>query len=66
MQVEPNIPIPKRYPFAQMKPGDSFVIPNEIARNTVSVAAMRYGRAHGCRFTTRTMPDGTIRCWRIE
>lgn len=66
MQVEPNIPIPKRYPFAQMKPGDSFVIPKHVQRGTVLVAAMRYGRAHGCRFITRTMPDGSVRCWRVE
>jgi hypothetical protein len=47
-----------------MNVGDSFAIPPEIKRHTVAVSAMRYGKKHGMKFTTRKMPDGTYRCWR--
>ncbi len=66
MKIEQNIPVPKKYPFAQMQVGDSFVIAENIKRTTVSVAAIRYGKANGMKFTTRKMPDGVYRCWRTE
>lgn len=66
MKIEKNIPIPGRYPFEQMEVGDSFAIPTSIKRQTVSVAARRYGDKHNKTFVTRKMPDGTIRCWRTE
>lgn len=64
MKVDKGIPIPNKWPFAEMKPGDSFAIPPEIKRHTVAVSAMRYAKRHGMKFTTRKMPDGTFRCWR--
>lgn len=66
MQVESGIPIPRTFPFGEMKIGDSFVIPPHIKRTTVSVAAKRYGERYGMTFTTKKMSDGTIRCWRTE
>ncbi len=66
MNVDKNVPIPKKYPFAQMQVGDSFVIADSIKRTTVSVASIRYGKATGKKFTTRKMPEGVYRCWRIE
>ena len=66
MKVEKNVPIPNRYPFDEMQVGDSFVVPPKIARNTVSVAASRYGEKHQMKFTVRRMDDKTLRCWRIE
>ena len=66
MQVENQVPLPKRYPFHQMQVGDSFAIPPDIRRETVAVAALRYGRKHDMKFVVRLMPDRSYRCWRIE
>jgi hypothetical protein len=66
MKIEKNIPMPKTFPFDQMEPGDSFAIPNEIARNRVSVAAYRHSKINKTKFSVKMMPDGTIRCWRTK
>ena len=65
MKVDKGIPFPQKYPFADMAVGDSFVVPPEVHRSTVSVAANRYGRKHGVKFTVRLTPDRTLRCWRV-
>jgi hypothetical protein len=62
--IEKGVPIPGRFPFGQMEVGDSFVITTK--RSTAAVAARRYGDKHKMKFVTRKMPDGTVRCWRIE
>jgi hypothetical protein len=49
-----------------MQIGDSFAVPPELSRNTVSVAAGRYGDKHQMKFTVRRMDDKTLRCWRIK
>ena len=64
--IDKNVPLPKRYPFEGMQVGDSFAVPPEVKRATVNVAAMRYGRKHGVKFTVRLTADRTLRCWRIE
>lgn len=66
MKIEKNIPLPSKYPFSEMKVGDSFEVPESTKRTTVTVAANRYGRKHGVKFTVRLTPDRTLRCWRIE
>jgi hypothetical protein len=66
MKIDKGIPIPNRWPFAEMKPGDSFAIPEGFQRQSVAVAAMRYGKKHKMKFSTRKMPDNTYRCWRTE
>ena len=66
MKVEKGMPIPNRYPFDEMEVGDSFALPPGVARNTVSVAAGRYGEKHAMKFTVRRMDDKTLRCWRVE
>lgn len=66
MKVESNIPVPSKFPFAGMRVGDSFAVPPDKKRTTVNVAAMRYGKKHGMKFTVRLMPDRSLRCWRIE
>lgn len=66
MKVDKNIPLPRKFPFADMKVGDSFAVPADIKRPAVTVAAMRYGRKHGMKFTVRQVADKTFRCWRIE
>ena len=65
MKIDKNIPLPKKYPFAQMEVGDSFAVPPKVKRSAVTVAAKRYGVEHGMKFTVRQMPDKTFRCWRL-
>jgi hypothetical protein len=65
MKVEKNIPLPSKYPFAKMAIGDSFAVPPNIKRTTVSVSAARFAAKHGAKFTVRQMPDRTLRCWRV-
>ncbi len=65
MKVEKNVPMPHKYPFADMQVGDSFPIPPTMKRQTVNVAAMRYGKKHGMKFTVRLTEDRSYRCWRI-
>lgn len=65
MKIEKNRRIPGKYPFKDMQVGDSFVIPADIKRHTVNVAALRFGRKHGMKFTVRKIPEGGYACWRI-
>ena len=66
IKIESDIPIPTKYPFAQMKVNDSFAVPANTNRSAINVSAMRFGRKHGMKFTVRRTVDGTLRCWRIE
>jgi hypothetical protein len=66
VKIDKQFPIPVKYPFAGMQVGDSFAVPPDVKRPAVTVAAMRYGRKHGMRFTVRQVADKTFRCWRIE
>lgn len=63
LPIDKNVPLPKRYPFADMQVGDSFLVPAHIKRQSVSVAAKRYGERHGMKFTTRLTPERDLRCW---
>jgi hypothetical protein len=65
MKVEKNVPLPSKYPFAKMAIGDSFAVPADKKRTSVSVAAKRFAAKHGAKFTVRQMPDRTLRCWRV-
>lgn len=66
MKVEKGIPMPVRYPFAEMEVGDSFEVPENVKRTAVSVSAKRYGDKHGMKFTVRLTPERKFRCWRVE
>ena len=66
MKIDKNIKLPSKFPFKDMKVGDSFAVPPDVKRPAVTVAAMRFGRKHGMRFTVRQMPNKSFRCWRIE
>lgn len=66
MKVDKNVPLPSKWPFKDMQVGDSFAVPEGVGRTTVSIAALRYGRKHGGKFTVRLMPDRSFRCWRVE
>jgi hypothetical protein len=63
--IEKGIALPQKFPFAGMKVGDSFAVPEKVKRVTVSVAARRYGIKNEMKFTVRKIEDGSFRCWRI-
>lgn len=78
IQIESGIPIPPRaggtgrpskYPFDQLKPGDSFLVPHHDGNPVVTVrrmAAAVKGAAKrtGWKFTTRRLSEG-LRVWRV-
>jgi hypothetical protein len=64
-RIDKDVPIPARYPFADMQVGDSFAVPPTIKRQAVAVAALRHGIKHGMKFTVRLTTDRTLRCWRV-
>jgi hypothetical protein len=66
---------PRKYPFPDMKPGDSFAVPlsnvqrdgEDHAAVKLRAAAIRYAGTHGGKFTVRTdRQAGEARCWRVE
>jgi hypothetical protein len=62
--VVSNVPVPERYtryPFHQMKVGDSFY----SSSSTVTSAAFRHGTLYNKKFTVRKEGDG-LRVWRIK
>ena len=65
IKIESGIPFPAHIPFADMKVGDSFLVPEGISKSTVAVYANRYAKKTGTKFTVRKTPEG-YRCWRIE
>lgn len=66
---------PAKYPFRQMGVGDSFAIPasdngfyrrkNGVRGHSVQAASWYYSQKMGFKFTTRLLPDGSCRVWRI-
>lgn len=74
MNIEKDIPLPTprtgraRYPFREMKVGDSFSVPTEKDRQRVRATLWHYtrtGTGKGRRFATRKVNEG-YRVWRIE
>lgn len=88
VKIESGVPLPRRsnsggrpckYPFHDLKVGDSFAIPlggdvlltgnhgkKDRFLSTLRAAASQYSKRNGGKFTVRTMRDeGVIRCWRI-
>jgi hypothetical protein len=66
MKVDKGIKLPKKFPFDDMAIGDSFAVPNNINRQAISVAALRYGIKHQMKFTVRLVEDRSLRCWRVS
>lgn len=70
MKVDRKVPIPadgrQRYPWREMKVGDSFAFPS-ANRGAVSAAASWYASRHAkeFKFTIRKVDATTARCWRI-
>ena len=70
-KIDNDIPVPRKttvehkYPFAQMKVGDSFAYPS-VLRKRVDAAAFGWcKRRSGWRFTARRINDKQHRIWRI-
>ena len=74
--VERNVPAPginrpsraTKYPFPQLKVGDSFFVPhdnNNRAIPRVRSAASLWAKYHNLKLVTRTV-DGGIRVWRVK
>jgi hypothetical protein len=75
--IDSGIPMPgpsanrrriRKYPFADMKVGDSFLLDNRVHRNSALSAAYKWreaGNGVGWKFATRQVSGG-FRLWRIE
>lgn len=74
--VERNVPAPginrpsraTKYPFANLKVGDSFFVPHDRDNRAiprVRSAASIWAKYHNHKLVTRTV-DGGIRVWRIK
>jgi len=69
-RIEKNVPLPpkkrrQKYPFGEMKVGESFGFPLGD-RQRVGFAACIYGKRNNKKFSIRKLKDGTYRVWRIE
>jgi hypothetical protein len=67
--IERHSPIPKvrsiKWPFGNMKPGDSFLVPNDYS-SAARAAMCLFGKRHNMRFCSRKIDDRNFRIWRIE
>lgn len=72
-EIEDNVPVPSsyvcrgntKYPFLEMKIGQSFVFqPGEKLRSFRSCASS-FGQRNNMKFTVQKQDDGSYRCWRI-
>lgn len=75
-EITSTIPIPKKtpgqskYPFGDMRVGDSFIIADDIS-DLVRKCAQRYGKRHNMKFRVGVPDDIEAcgpekRCWRVE
>lgn len=71
--IEKNIPFPsnivikrrEKYPFSQLKLGDSFLVPDG-KMSTISVSVAKYNKnMQKRRFRARTVKEG-VRVWRVQ
>lgn len=70
--IERNIPIPdpkrggprqSKYPWSQMKVGESFLFPETVKKSTAASLVYSAGKSRKRKFSIRTVDNG-IRCWR--
>lgn len=70
-RVNSDVPLPThlgKYPFGEMKVGDSIFVPGREQGMRATKAAHTFGYTHGLKFTTRsTNEDGVmgVRIWRV-
>jgi hypothetical protein len=67
-KIESDVPVPvgntrSKYPWAEMKVGDSFFVEHG-SQNVLSTSGRQYGKFHGGKFSTRREGNG-VRVWRI-
>jgi hypothetical protein len=68
-QVDHNVPTPpirrssRRYPFSEMRPGDSFQVDDLRAFRSASRAAHMYARRHKQKYSERV---SDLRIWRVK
>ncbi len=66
--IEHDIPVPdvssRKWPFATMNPGDSFLVPNEY-RSAAQSAMSWFGKRNNMKFCSRKIDDKSFRIWRI-
>lgn len=55
---------PSKYPFAEMKPGQSVLYVGQENGDKAHSYAMRMGPLYGAKFKTQKM-DGGLRIWRV-
>lgn len=71
IKIEKNIPIPEArsgkqiYPWDALDVGDSFAFRDGVTSGTAHRQAHAAGKKYGRKFSVRTRPDGTHRCWRV-
>lgn len=73
MEIESGVPIPEakptgrgtKYPWKDMKVGDSLHFTNQQEYERARTASSAYGKKHGLKFTARMTLDG-YRIWRIK
>ncbi len=53
-----------KYPFKDMKVGDSFLVPEGTSRGAIQSAAYYAGNTLSAKFVVRVTPEG-LRCWRV-
>jgi hypothetical protein len=71
--VDKKVPMPEhprreagaKYPWRQMKVGDSFLFPADIKIGKAAALATGFGKAIKGKFSCRTTDEG-VRCWRVE
>ena len=71
-KIEHKIPMPKRrggsrpakYPFREMKVGDSFFVPDVKIYSFASQASL-WGKKLGAKFSCLTV-EGGVRVWRVK
>lgn len=69
--IEKGVEIPAyrargiKYPFEQMQPGDSFVIPKKTGAASVTVSYWKK-KLPGREFTVRQIGEDSSRVWRID
>lgn len=56
---------PPIFPFATMKPGDSFLAPPDALFRSQNAVAKWKQRHPGWDYRTKMLPDGSIRIWRV-
>lgn len=73
--IEKGVPVPPRnlgrppkheFPFYSMKPGDSFLCEKAEASRCQKQASNIHQRHPGSKFTTRKLPDGSMRVWCLK